>query len=386
MKKLILSIVLTGTVVFSLILATSPGCGSPDQVGGGGHSGHSDGGSAGTPTYNLDASVTGKGGSGGSGTSGVLPTDDANCGTQTNSTTKQPADVLLVLDRSGSMNNDIGQECQCTGSTGSGGVDPCSDPTTCKDRWTTLCSAVAATVSSTPDIHWGLKLYTTPNSRSCDVSSQVEVPIAANAGSQIESAIQSTKPENNTPTAAAIIAATAYLKTVNDPNNKVILLATDGQPNCKSGSRDSSTPDVDGTIAAIQAARQAGFLVYVVGIGPSVGNLNSFADAGGTTQYYPATSPTQLAAALASISTTVASCTFTLATKPPDVNNVAVYLDKAIVQQDPASAPANGWSFGANSQAIQLNGSTCERIKSGQASVVQVLFGCPGQLPPKNIP
>jgi Mg-chelatase subunit ChlD len=166
------------------------------------------------------------------------------------------------------------------------------------------------------------------------VSNRVEVPIGANSASAIQQKIQGTTPSNNTPTAAAIEAATAYLATVNDPSNKVIVLATDGLPNCASG-RDSSTSDVDGAVAAISAAKAAGFLVYVIGIGPSVGNLNNFASAGGTGQYYPATSPQDLTTALAAISTRIASCSFALATTLPDPNNVAVYLDKGLIKQDP---------------------------------------------------
>jgi hypothetical protein len=374
MKKLILSLIVTGATAFSLIIMTSLGCGSPDEVGGGGKSG---GGNAGSPVFNLDASAVIRGGAGGS--AGPAPTGDANCGSQTNSTTQQPADVLLVLDRSGSMNNDIAEECRCAGS--SSGSDPCPDQNACKDRWTTVSAALETTLAATPDINWGLKLYSTTGN-GCDVNDGVEVQVAANTASAIMSQIQRTKPNGNTPTAAAITKATAYLKTLTDPNNKVILLATDGQPNCKPGASRTSESDVDGTLDAIKAAYAAGFFVYVIGIGPSVGNLDNFAVAGGTTKHYPATSPDQLAAALASISVAVASCTFSLNTVPPDVNNVAVYLDKALVPQN----AANGWSFGASSQVIVLNGSTCDRIKASTGSIVQVLFGCPGTAPPQFIP
>lgn len=112
-----------------------------------------------------------------------------------------------------------------------------------------------------------------------------------------------------------------------DQHEKVMLLATDGEPNCRPASLDPSTPDVDGTTAALRAALAAGFRVYVIGIGPSVGNLDNFAKAGGTDHFFPATSATDLADALASISKVVSSCTFSMPHAPPDANNVAVYLD-----------------------------------------------------------
>ena len=312
-----------------------------------------------------------------------MPTADANCGSQTNSTTKQPANVLLVLDRSGSMADDIAEDCKCL-NAGNSGSRNCEDQSACTDRWSTVSSAINTTVSSTPDIKWGLKLYTTPSASDrdvCAVNNQVEVPVGADSANAINQAIEGTGPNNYTPTAQAIKAAVAYLKTLNDQSNKVILLATDGKPNCPSGGR-SADDNVDGTLAEITAAKDAGFLVYVIGIGPSVGNLNNFAEAGGTGQYFPATSPQDLADALAKISSVVASCTFTLASLPKeaDLTNVGVYLDKNLVKQD----ADNGWSFGANSQTIVLNGEICDKVKSGEATTVQVVFGCSS--PPPVIP
>jgi len=386
MKKLVLTVVLTMTGMFALIVMTSSGCDGPvpsdtqDNAGRGGSGG---------PGINLDTSPTSTGNAGNAGSTGSPPTSSANCGQQTMNTSKQAVDVLLVLDRSGSMGDDIAQDCKCLSSSNSSNA-ACPNLTTCKDRWSTVSSAVTATVASTPDILWGLKLFSTPEGgntgrirgggSACGVSNQVEVPVSANSAHAIQQVIAATSPANNTPTAAAITAATAYLKTVNDPNNKVILLATDGQPNCAPGGASNS--DVDGTIAAITAAKTAGFQVYVIGIGPSVGNLDKFAAAGGTGKYFPATSTKDLVDALASISVTVGSCSFMLATAPPDTNNVAVYLDKSLLKRD----PNNGWGFGATFQTIVLNGDPCNKIKSGKASTVQVLFGCPNTVPPQVIP
>ena len=183
----------------------------------------------------------------------------------------------------------------------------------------------------------------------------------------------------STPTARAITNATAYLNTVTDQNKKVILLATDGEPNCKAGTVSPNTSDVDGTEAAIAAALAAGFKVYVVGIGPaSIATLKQFAVAGGTGDAYPATSATDLTDALAAISKAVSSCTFVMDKSPPDPSNVAVYLDGRLLTQD----AADGWSFGASPQNITLNGASCASVTSGAAAKIQVLFMCQGGSPP----
>ena len=379
MKKVVLSMIVAGTAIVSSVGLFFVGCDStPPPVGAGG----TKGGSVGAGGVVINTSPTGQGGSGGSLSTGLAPTGDANCGTQTSGTSQEPADVLLVLDRSGSMNESIAEDCCCNNTCANAtGSKLCTSTSNCTERWPALTSAVNATLTSTPGIRWGLKLFSSPNSSgrnsSCNVNTGVEVPISATAATTIQTQIAGVTPANNTPTAAAITEATKYLKTVTDPNNKVILLATDGEPNCKANG-GSSDSDVPGTVTAIAAALTAGFKVYVVGIGPSVGNLDNFAQAGGTDKYFPATSPQDLASALAAISKAVATCTFALEKTPPDVNNIAVYLDKNLVTKD----AANGWSFGANSLTIVLNGTTCDKIMSGAASTVQVLFGCAGIAPP----
>jgi hypothetical protein len=326
----------------------------------------------------LDGSTGPQGGN--SGTSGSTPTGDANCGAVTSNTQHMPADVLLVLDRSGSMNESMSEACYCDPANASGGgAKACADTANCTTRWQAVTSALSGTLTATGDIRWGLKLYTS-NGSGCTVSNGVEVAISATGAAGIQSRISSTSPGGNTPTAQAIAAATAYLKTVSDANNKVILLATDGEPNCASGG--SGTPNVPATVDAITAAKTAGYPVYVIGIGPSVGNLDNFAQAGGTDKYFPATSAADLTSALTAISTAVTTCTFNSPTPPPDPNNVAVYLDKNLVTKD----AANGWSFGATNQTIVLNGNSCDLVTSGKATAVQILFGCPGVDPPKIIP
>jgi hypothetical protein len=363
---------LLGTGGAGGIATTGETGGSVGSGGLGGSGGSGAGGAVATGGFNGSGGATGTGG-------GTI----VNCGVQTLRTSRAAPEVLLVLDRSGSMEFDIARDCYCPGSSNR----PICPNDQCKDRWSTLSSVVSATVASRPDVLWGLKLFYTPGgtggtsgSPLCRVSKQVEVPIAADSGAAIQSTIQGTTPEGNTPTRMAILAATAYLKTVTDQNSKFILLATDGEPNCANG--DATAQDVDGTRNAIAEAKAAGFPVYVIGIGPSAGNLSEFAAAGGTGQYYPATSPDELTSAFAAISTRVATCILNLSATPPDANNVAVYFDKSLV----AKNDVNGWSFASNQQVVQLNGIACEELKLSTAMTVTVLFGCPGMPLPPMLP
>jgi hypothetical protein len=294
------------------------------------------------------------------------------CNPVTLSTAKHVlADVLVVLDRSGSMNFSINQDCSCD--PGANPLRVCDNLEHCVTRWSTLAVALDIALSSAPTIRWGLKLFTSPNTSSCVVLPGVDVPVGTDTRAAIRAEIAAISPEGDTPTAAAIHASTAYLNTVSDGNSKVILLATDGDPNCAPSVYDL---DVDGTTRAITEARESGYLVYVMGIG-FVGNLEAFAKAGGTGSYYPGQSPEQVTQALAAISRE-AGCTFAVDATPSDPSSVGVYLDKALLARD----ASNGWTFGATPRTVILHGSSCDRTLANSASVVEVLFlGCDERFP-----
>jgi hypothetical protein len=176
---------------------------------------------------------------------------------------------------------------------------------------------------------------------------------------------------------AAIKAAVAYFSTVNDGLPHYILLATDGEPNCDPGTSsnvtDASVMDTAGVIGTANTG--SGIKTYVIGIGPSSGNLDAFAAAGGTSNYYPATSPDALTTAFSTIAGTVASCVFKMADVPPDPTNLGVYLDSTTrVPRDPST----GFSLAADNVTVTLNGSYCDGIKDGTYKVLQVFFGCAG--------
>jgi hypothetical protein len=397
---------LTATLLLGLSFSNCNGgtpsiVGGPSDFGGAGKGGTGKGGTPGgagaggsaSPfsgqLIHLDAAVSsGNGGANGTGGAAVAPTGDANCGVQTSSTTLQPTDVLLLLDRSGSMSWSIDDDCCCT-STCTSSAATCLSTASCTVRWPTLISAINTTMLQATGINWGLKLFPSQPPSGvplaltdpCAVNPGVEVNIGAGSATTLQTQIASGSTSGGTPTASAITTVTQYMRTLSDTNTKVILLATDGKANCQVGSDDTTASDVDNAVVAIKAAFAAGFKVHVIGIGPSVGNLDNFAKAGGTDHYYPASSAKDLVSALATISKAVASCTFAMSQTPPDPNNLAVYLNGKLVSKD----DANGWGFGSSSQTVVLNGTTCNQITSAPTSKVQVLFGCPGQQPPPEI-
>jgi hypothetical protein len=391
---------LTWMFLLSCAALLGPACGSPGAVGTpGGGNGGSGGGGVGPGSGGAGGvfiTVPAQGGAGGAPIDGGAAFDGGpptvSCGNTTMTPNREQVDVFIVLDRSGSMYYSIAEDCYCAASIGGGPTSPlCASALTCTNRWDAVGSALSLTMGNMTTINWGLELYPTPNAvNSCTVSGSPQVLLgAADSASAVQAAILRGAPSGNTPTAAAITAAAAYVPTVADGYKKAILLATDGAPNCNAaGPLPNNIADLDATLVAIAATYALGIPVYVVGIGPSVGNLDSMAQAGGTGGYYPATSPKMLSDALSAISKIVATtCTFETPMAPPDNSKVWVYVDKTLVAESAADGgAADGWTFGATNSTIVLTGSYCDDMLAGRTTNVQVIFGCPDEPPPAVIP
>jgi hypothetical protein len=375
--------------VGSFATSVGPACRSAGSVGapaggaGGTSAGNPASGGATGPSF-TGLLPSGSGGAGSPAIDGAVPLDsgppDVLCGTTTITPEREIVDVFVVLDRSASMYYSIAEDCYCEPSISGGATNPlCAPALTCTNRWGAISAALKQTMSTMTTIDWGLAMYATPGAGACTVAGLPQVPLGTpNSAAAVSAAILRGAPTGNTPTAAAIQNATAYLTTVADGRRQAILLATDGAPNCHNGDI-LSTDDMADTLTAIANAQALGYPVYVIGIGPSVGNLDSMAQAGGTGSYYPATSPQQLGDALDAISRIISTtCTFQTPTPPPDDSKVWVYLDKQLI----AESPSDGWTFGATPSTIVLTGSTCASFLGGLATNVQVIFGCKDDPPP----
>ena len=172
--------------------------GASSSPRGGGSNGAAGGGGNGADSQSAIVTILpsgGASGNAGSGDAAVVPAvPDANCGMQTENPTTQPADLLLVLDRSGSMDDDIASNALCGGR---------GAPANCTPRWPTLTAAVNQVVGASPaGLQWGLKFFTSPGGGTCTVNPGVDVPMPATAA-QIQAAIGGTMPGNATPTTAA---------------------------------------------------------------------------------------------------------------------------------------------------------------------------------------
>jgi hypothetical protein len=365
------------------------GCGfSPGKPvsGSAGTNGGVVGGGGVTGIGNFGGTTSGQGGLTGQG-------GNMGCATFPKSSSKLPPDILIVLDASGSMNEDA-TNTSC-GTAGCGATS----------KWALMTPAINQVVSDTQaDVNWGLKFFADMNS-TCGVSpNTVAVNVAPNNATAIGTAItgrtQTTGTGaggvlngSRTPTRAAENAAVTYLNALSmtETNPKFIVLATDGSPNCPA-SGNSDTDDTTGAVAAVTAAHNAGIPTFVVGIsagGAPEMALNMMAVAGGypqmgaATQYYAVSDTAGFAAVLRTLVMTASTCNFSIPTPPTNDGttsrediNVTGGTGAATDMTIPQDAN-NGWTYTDNSHtSVTLHGSSCDAVMAGTITTVTIVFNC----------
>jgi von Willebrand factor type A domain len=386
LRSLISSLVAlaVGLVVASAGCAGTKMSGASGDAGGGGQAAATGAGGGGTTGAAGTTGASGAAGSnGGTGNGGAGGTSLA-CGLFTFNPTPKNADILLVLDRSASMQD-----------------PPLSGGTTSK--WNIVVPTLNAVITGTDSsVLWGMKSFPQQvngvDENACvagSVTNKIDVSIAAMNANAVTGGITSTTPDGNgTPTGAAINAAVTYLGSLADPNPKYILLATDGEPSCAAipGS-ENTTAAKPYAITAITNAKTAGFPTFVIGIAASASagvTLGQMGDAGGEVpvnatnplapHFYPASDMTTLTAALDSITGQISSCLFPLTTPPPvpnDPTKLGVYLGTAMTKVPPDPGKSNGWAYtDTNDTAVEVYGSWCTMIQAAGAGAVQIKYGC----------
>ncbi len=301
---------------------------------------------------------------------------NGECAHQDFNLAQNPAEVLLVLDRSASMQDPP------SGSSGS-------------SKWDLVVPGVNEVVTSTgATVSWGLKTFPEGEGEECvagSVTSAITVALAASNAKAVTDAISATTPDGNgTPTGDAVDAAVTYLKTLKDPNPKFILLATDGEPSCANNEKDTSAART-GAVKSITNAASAGFDTFVVGVATTKDSatkaLNDMATAGkmartdsDATKFYLASTKDELVKALELITGQVSSCTFELTSAPPDPSNVAVHINGMRAPRD--LSHTDGWDYtGADEREVLVYGSWCDQIKGAAAgNTVNFILGCPGEV------
>ncbi|MDI1446184.1 vWA domain-containing protein [Polyangium sp. 6x1] len=314
---------------------------------------------------------TGEGGSGGMGgidfvtssTGGTGPGADA-CADVNVNFEKQIPTVMLLIDQSGSM----------TESFGNG------------DRWGVLYDTLmdpndGIVKKLEKDVRFGLALYTSNNGNAGGTCPMLaKVPLALNNHGAIDAVYGPQSPAGDTPTGESITAVTADLVAYQEAGPKIIVLATDGEPDTCAEPNPQNGQDE--SIAAAQAAFGKDVRTFVISVGAdvSLGHLQDLANAGAglsvggaeKAPFYQALNPQTLIDAFDTIINGVRSCVLKLNGIVDETAAASgqVYLDgKSLPYND-----MNGWRLNGPDE-IELLGTACDTIKQGDHSL-SVQFPC----------
>lgn len=348
-------------------------------------------GAGGSPT----TSAAGTGGELGldAGGNGGPPAADAGglCGNQIQSLVGDPPNVYFVLDTSGSM----------------------STPVAGGSRYHAVQSAAAKVVSH---LHLLIKAgaATFPgDSDQCAAGHEV-FPLTLDNPTGFDNATRTITPFGGTPTAATLRALVPKLSAL--PGKTVVVLATDGGPNCNAEAGcdasgcmeniDGCSPgdtccaesqnccsqtgpagplncvDQQDSVNAVTSLAAAGIRVYVIGIPGSQAYgkvLSAMALAGGAPLpsypfYYKVDNLDTIISVLGQAAGAALSCDFTLTDPPMDTTHTNVYLDQTLVLAD----PTDGWTW-SSPGVVTLHGASCTKLQSGLVAQVQIVSGCPTQ-------
>lgn len=313
---------------------------------------------------------------------------DLNCGGDSIVVDVTPSNVMLVLDKSGSM----------TSNTWDHDNDADTSEVT---RWHSLHEIVDGIVTDhEADTNLGAVLFPAGDAggdgaaANCQMEGSVDVPLAASNAAAIMSGIPShdADTDGGTPARAGVQAAVDHFAAVDPQGSRAIILVTDGAANCVPGVEDFWTQYDDELAATVAGARdELGVMTYVVGIDieagidPNTGvdveaELATVADAGGVGPdddlgYYAAGDHLALQNALQEISSRV-QCTVALPNLPARRDEVAVWVEDAEFARVQSCDEGAGWRFTSDDgDTIELCGAACSAFQ--EAGTLDTEYRCP---------
>ncbi len=341
---------------------------------------------------------------------GLPPVSDAGlCGNEIIPTQDDRPNLYFIVDASGSMS------------------EPFS-PDASDSKYAVAVNAIADVLKLIGHrVSYGAALFPRPNHDTCTPGAQVFATrsgdtvgcsISGKTGDVLRSfnqTLNAFSPSGGTPLSATLGALVSTLTGL--AGKTAVILATDGAPNCNPDATcgpelcqtnlahgqyangilceaptNCCNPSIDpfgpmncvdnlATNQVLATLKEASIPTYVIGLpgeATSSAVLDSMAVVGGTARdssprYYETDDAQTLASTLRNIATNLAvSCTIKLSQNPPNWPQVAVYFDNTRIP----SLPEDGWQQ-VDADTLQITGSYCDQLKTGNVFQIQVVAGCP---------
>lgn len=287
--------------------------------------------------------------------------------------TRNPPNIHLVIDRSGSMSLEA-----------TTGMPPLGGQTSKWDDLTTTMHTLLFNYGASANM-WGMSIFPTTHTYQSCVAGDIAIPLMPPAASipAMEAQLAQYNSSNllsyngKTPTSAAMQGVYDHVSLDALDRNNYVVLMTDGMPNCAGDPETGVTPVITNLANLSPSVR-----TFVIGFGSAAQSnpslLNSWAVAGhteraGSVKYYQASDAAALQQAFQDIVVGVASCTFTLSSTPADPSLVVGELNGQPIAVD----LANGFTYDIATQSVTFHGSACQMIQNDPSIQVEIVYGCP---------
>ena len=337
----------------------------------------------------------------------------SGCATNTEHSLLLPANLLFVVDRSGSMNCNpppitSSEECERD--------EKRKDPTKSRKWDLTTQALVFAFGTLSEDTFIGFSYFS--NDSACGVSRLPYVPLMRNTPGQrsnIIASLPNIQPSGSTPLVGATVLAYQYMHQAalngDITGNRYVVLITDGQQseNCSDMARCNGA-EACTELLLKQTAEAFGpgvnirtFVIGVPGSERSRTVLSKIAKAGGTAPpncnvdagncHFDLTAETDLGAglqnALQEIAGETLSCELDLPRPDGGVVDLSLlnvvfapYGGRAFIVPHDDHAPcesgqADGWRYDPTTRQIRLCGRTCSTVRNDRGGRIDVVLGCP---------
>jgi len=426
-----------GSLVVFLVVA----CSGSDKLGGNFSPGDPANPNGGTPNINTGSGGsstinTGSGGMSNGGSTGVVVDPNTACVADASEGEQAPIDLYIMVDKSGSMKCSIDQtadDCNNNGPSGTGttrwdavttaldgfvgapanagigvglgyfprapGAATQPDPAcmaACTD-----CDCMAACGCPMQECRCSTRRQTCScggggNSVSCDAadykSPTFEVAALPGSAMGFTNALSMIQPNGSTPTVPALDGALQHAKdwiTAHPERRVAVVYSTDGEPE---GCDNTNTVDTAAADANAAFKATPSIPTYVIGVGPSLDNLNAIAVGGGTEKAYLVGTgdvAKQFSDALASIRSRSLSCDYNIPTTKGALDyslvNVQVTVGTGgmatIIPQSASPTQCgttSAWYYDdpAAPKVITLCPTICDQLLKTAGSKLQVLIGC----------
>lgn len=168
------------------------------------------------------------------------------------------------------------------------------------------------------------------------------------------------------PEALNIVRANQYYNFAGDTHSaarpKAVVVITDAATE-SDGTGDFN---INTAVANTQALVNAGVKVYYMGFtGVNPENMNTLANAGGSSAWYEISNTDNIIAALNSISASIVSCTATVElAEGTDPTRISVEINNNGTLEPVEKDDTNGWSLNMTDKTVTLNGTSCSKLQS----------------------